>query len=73
MKDDPSLKWLKPLISSTHKREQKKYCWFHKNHDHSTKECKDLKGQIKGLIKKEKLQKVMKKDHHHHLVEEKPN
>ena len=72
IKDDPSLKWLKPLTSLLHRRDQKKYCRFHKDHDHTTEECRYLKGKTEELIHKGKLRKFLKKDHHHHWVEEKP-
>ncbi|XP_030970403.1 uncharacterized protein LOC115990750 [Quercus lobata] len=38
-----------------------KYRRFHKNHDHNIEDCKDLKEQIEELIRKEKLQKYVKK------------
>ena len=39
----------------------KKYCCFHRDHSHLTKECKNLKEQIEELIRKGKLQKYVKK------------
>ena len=50
IKDEPSLKWPKPLSTSSRKRDPKKYCRFHKDHDHYTDECHDLKEQIEELI-----------------------
>ena len=49
IKDEPRLKWPKPLSMSSRKRDPKKYCHFHKNHRHYTDECRDLKEQIKEL------------------------
>ena len=43
IKDDPALKWPKPLSSSSKQRDLKKYCRFHKDHGHYTDECRDLK------------------------------
>lgn len=60
MKDDPNLRWLKPLSSFPHKWDQKKYCYFHKDHDHYIEECKDLKEQIEEMIQKGKLQNLAK-------------
>ena len=54
------------------RRAQKKYCRFHKDHSHTTEECRDLKGQIKELILKGKLQKFVRKKDHHYWAEEKP-
>ena len=39
----------------------KKYCCFHKDHGHYTKDCRDLKEQIEELIRKRKLQRFVKK------------
>ena len=70
IKDELSLKWPKPLSSSSRKRDLKKYCRFHKDHGHYTDECCDLKEQIEELIQRGKLQKFVKKDHQSQLKEE---
>lgn len=57
---DPNLRWPKPLSSLPHKWDQKKYCYFHKDHDHYIEECKDLKEQIEELIQNGKLQNLSK-------------
>ena len=62
IKDDHALKWLRPLHSSTNIRDKKKYCHFHKDHNHYTEDCRDLKEQIEELIQKGKLQKFVRKD-----------
>ena len=41
--------------------DKRKYCRFHKDHRHYTKDCRDLKEQIEELIRKEKLQQYVKK------------
>ena len=61
IKDEHYLKWPRPLHSSPHVRDKNKYCCFHKDHGHYTEDCRDLKEQIEELIRKEKLQKYMKK------------
>ena len=61
IKDEHFLKWLRPLYSSSHVRDKNKYCCFHKDHGHYMEDCRDLKEQIEELIRKEKLQKYMKK------------
>ena len=50
IKDDPALKWPKPLSSSSKQRDPKKNCHFHRDHGHYTDEYQDLKEQIKKLI-----------------------
>ena len=61
IKDNHHLKWPKPLHSSPNVRDKRKYCRFHKDHNHYTKDCKYLKELIKELIWKGKLQKFVKK------------
>ena len=63
IKDDPALKWPKPLSSSSKRRDSKKYCCFQKGHGHYTDECRDLKELIEELIQRGKLQKFVKKDY----------
>ena len=61
IKDEHYLKWPRLLHSSPNVRNKKKYCRFHKDHDHYTEDCRDLKEQIEELIRKGKLQKFVKK------------
>ena len=50
IKDEPGLKWPKPLSTSSRKGDLKKYCRFHKDHGHYTYEYRNLKEQIEELI-----------------------
>ena len=43
IKDEHYLKWPRPLHSSPNIYDKKKYCWFHKDHGHYTKDYRDLK------------------------------
>ena len=61
IKDEHYLKWPRPLHSSPNVRDKNKYCRFHKDHGHYTKDCRNLKKQIEELIRKGKLQKYVKK------------
>ncbi|XP_023886378.1 uncharacterized protein LOC111998513 [Quercus suber] len=61
IKDEHYLKWPMPLHSSPNVCAKKKYCCFHKDHVHYTKDCRDLKEQIEELIRKGKLQRFIKK------------
>jgi len=60
IRDEPSLKWPRPLHSSPSMRDKRKYCRFHKDHGHYTEDCRDLKEQIEELIWKGKLQQYVK-------------
>ena len=62
IKDNHYLKWPRPLHSSPNVCDKNKYCRFHKDHGHNTEDCRDLKEQVKELIRKGKLQKYMKKN-----------
>ena len=55
IKDEHYLKWPRLLHLSLNIRDKNKYCRFHKDHDHYTKDCQDLKEQIEELIRKGKL------------------
>ena len=61
IKDEHYVKWPRPLHSSPNVHDKNKYCRFHKDHGHYTKDCVDLKEQIEELIQKGKLQKYVKK------------
>ena len=63
IKDEPGLKWPKPLSTSSRKCDPKKYYHFHKDYGHYTDECHDLKEQIKEMIQRGKLQKFIERDH----------
>ena len=55
IKDEHYLKWPRPLYSLPNMHDKKKYYRFHKDHDHYTEDCKDLKELIEELIWKGKL------------------
>ena len=61
IKDDPTLKWPKPLSSRPKGKKFWKYCRFHEGNGHSTDECHELKGKIEELIQRGKLQEFIKK------------
>ena len=61
IRDEPFLKWPKPLHSAPRLRDKKKYCHFHKDHGHYTEDCTDLKEQIEELIRNGKLQQYIKR------------
>ena len=61
IKDEHYLKWPRPLHSSPNVHDKRKYCRFHKDHNHYAGDCRDLKEQIEELKRKGKLQKFVKK------------
>ena len=63
IKDDPSLKWLEKMKGDPNKHNQNKYCRFHRDHEHDTDECFDLKQQIENLIRQGKLRNFFGRDY----------
>ena len=61
IKDEHYLKRPRLLHSSPHVRDKKKYYRFHKDHNHNTEDCRNLKEQIEELIQRGKLQEYVKK------------
>ena len=50
-KGGENFKWPGRLKGDPHKRDKSKYCDFHKDHGHTTDECKALKYEVEELIK----------------------
>lgn len=46
---------------SSEKRNQNKYCQFHRDHSHDTSQCYDLSDQIENLIRRGHLKKYVGK------------
>ena len=63
IKDDPSLKWPEKMKGDPNKRNRNKYCRFHRDHEHDTDECFDLKQQVENLIRQGKLKSFLGRDH----------
>ncbi|GAV58189.1 hypothetical protein CFOL_v3_01723, partial [Cephalotus follicularis] len=53
------IQWPAPLRSASEKRDSDKYCQYHRDHRHDTKECRHLKNQIEDLIRKGHLRKYV--------------
>ena len=62
IKDEGALTFLGKLKGDPNKRPREKYCRFHRDHDHDTTDCYDLKQQIEALIRQEKLQRFVSKE-----------
>ena len=61
IRDEPSVKWPRPLHLSPNMHDKRKYFRFHKDYGHYTEDCRDLKEQIEELIRRGKLQQYVKK------------
>lgn len=46
------VKWPAKLGTPLNRRNQNKYCRFHRDHGHETKECRHFKGEIEDLIQR---------------------
>ncbi|KAL2498026.1 Uncharacterized protein Adt_23576 [Abeliophyllum distichum] len=56
------LVWPKKMWTPPHRRDETKYCKFHRDHGHDTKDCQQLKEEIERLIKRGQLSKFVKID-----------
>ncbi|XP_022846207.1 uncharacterized protein LOC111368948 [Olea europaea var. sylvestris] len=56
------LEWPKPMPTPSGKRNQSKYCHFHRDHGHDTEECLQLKEEIERLLRRGLLAKYVKND-----------
>ena len=63
IKDDHSLKWSEKMMEDLNNRNRNKYGRFHRDHEHDTDECFDLKQQIENLIRQGKLRNFLGQDH----------
>ncbi|XP_074377851.1 uncharacterized protein LOC141719378 [Apium graveolens] len=52
---DKEFNWLKPLKGDLEKRDKSRYCRFHKDVGHDTKDCRQLKDEIEYLIRRGKF------------------
>ena len=62
IKDKEALTYPGKLKGDPNRRSKDKYCRFHRDHDHDTTNCYDLKQQIEALIKQGKLQRFVRKE-----------
>ena len=62
IKDEGTLTFPGKLKSDPSKRSRNKYCRFHRDHDHDTANCYNLKQQIEALIREGRLQKFVSKE-----------
>ena len=70
IKDEGTLTFLRKLKSDPSKRSRNKYCYFHRDHDHDTADCYDLKQQIETLIREGRLQKFVNKERTYTNIQE---
>ncbi|XP_043697244.1 uncharacterized protein LOC122648037 [Telopea speciosissima] len=52
IKDQVTLRWPTKMVKPAHERNKNKYCRFHQDHGHDTKECRRLKDEIEALIQR---------------------
>ena len=57
------MKWPEKMKGDPGKHIKNKYCHFHKDHEHDTDECYDLKQQVENLIRQGKLRHFVGRDH----------
>ncbi|KAK3039568.1 hypothetical protein RJ639_027712 [Escallonia herrerae] len=60
IKGQDILKWPKPMRMPPDRRDAQLYCQFHKDHGHTTEECKVLRREIENLIARGHLKQFVK-------------
>ncbi|KAK3007359.1 hypothetical protein RJ639_017834 [Escallonia herrerae] len=60
IKGQDILKWPKPMRMPVDRRDAQIYCQFHKDHGHTTEECKVLRREIENLIARGHLKQFVK-------------
>ncbi|XP_022883407.1 uncharacterized protein LOC111400214 [Olea europaea var. sylvestris] len=66
------LEWPGPMATPPDKRNQGRYCHFHKDHGHDTKKCLQLKEEIECLLRRWLLGKYVKENRGKPKVEDCP-
>ncbi|XP_022846327.1 uncharacterized protein LOC111369074 [Olea europaea var. sylvestris] len=64
--------WPKPMLIPSSKRNQSKYCHFHRDHGHDTEECLQLKDEIECLLRRGLLAKYVKNDRGKQRLDDRP-
>lgn len=60
IRDADFVKWVAQMRTSATKHNKDKYYRFHKDHDHDTKEPRQLKYEIENLIERGYLKQILK-------------
>ncbi|GAV73221.1 hypothetical protein CFOL_v3_16707 [Cephalotus follicularis] len=60
--DKVPFQWPEKMRAPAENRSVEKYCRYHRDHDHDTEECRQLKNQIEVLIRKGHLRKYVDRD-----------
>ncbi|XP_022843354.1 uncharacterized protein LOC111366905 [Olea europaea var. sylvestris] len=72
IRDMKELEWPRPMVTPTGKRNQGRYCHFHKNHGHDAKKCLQLKEEIERLLRRGLLGKYVKDNRGKQKMEDRP-
>ena len=55
IKNEPFFKWLNKMAGDSMKRNQSLYCQYHQDHEHTTKDCRNLWNHLDQLVREGKL------------------
>ncbi|XP_043696600.1 uncharacterized protein LOC122647213 [Telopea speciosissima] len=62
IKDQVTLQWPTKMVKPAHECNKSKYCLFHQDHGHDTKECRQLKDELEALTQRGRLGRFVKKE-----------
>ncbi|MQM13883.1 hypothetical protein Taro_046808 [Colocasia esculenta] len=62
IRNEAYVRWPQRMRSDPRRRDQNKYCRFHRDHGHDTSECRQLKDEIEDLIKRGYLGRFVRRN-----------
>ena len=59
VKNESFFKWPNKMVGNSKKRNQNLYCQYHRDHGHTTKDCRSLWDHVDQLVREDKLKQLL--------------
>ena len=59
VKNESFFKWPNKLVGNPEKRNSNLYCQYHRDHDHTTEDCRSLWDHLNQLVREDKLKQLL--------------
>ena len=59
VKNEPFFKWPNKMVGNPEKRNRNLYCQYHRDHGHTTENCRSLWGHLDQLVREGKLKQLL--------------
>ena len=59
IKNEPFFKWPNKMVGNPEKRNRNLYCQYHRDHGHTTKDCRSLWDHLDQLVREGKLKQLL--------------